>query len=273
MNRYLLLGVAAIALVVSLTGTATATSLAITDPNFANVGTAIPATDIPVDFGSYDDQGNWTSPNDFYNGNVLGGSTWQQVVPGDGSCDAVAWRPSAAAFPGAPANGLHVLASDYQDLTNQGMPPSSSEVAIAQNLSYANPVLGTIQPGLTYTLTVSLGSPIGKKFTGANVGFGDIQSESALPMQEIDGLAGADNGNLVDFSISFNANDVIGPGVSVGDQIAIFLYLSSSGDSADTVATNVRVDVTGGAVPEPSTLALLAAGGLSLLAYAWRKRK
>ena len=35
----------------------------------------------------------------------------------------------------------------------------------------------------------------------------------------------------------------------------------------------IAVGVTAAAVPEPGTLALLAAGLLASLAYAWRKRK
>ena len=203
----------------------------------------------------------------------MDGSRWYRAMvpstPRDG-------LPQAAAFPGAPANGLHVLASDYANLnatTNAGLSGDSTNVSVAQNLSYDNPVLGTLQPGLTYTVTVAFGTAIGQSFGSVTFGFGDITATTSLAQPEIDSLPGAGNGNLVDVSASFSADDMIGVnGQQVGDQLAVFIYLAASTDNCDTVATNVRVDVTG-AVPEPSSLVLLAAGAVSLLAYAWKKRK
>jgi hypothetical protein len=276
----MLLGLAAIVLV-AMTGTATATPLLVYDSNFsyvdpvnnANAPVQAHPTDIPTDFSYYDDQGNWKDVNDYYGNDVTAGHGWQQVVPGDGSVDATGWAPTAAAFPGAPANGLHVLASDYANLNatmGAGLSSDATNVAVAQNLSFDNPVLGTLQPGLTYTVTISFGAAIGQSFGSVHYGFGDITALTAPAMPEVDSLPGAGDGNLVDVSASFNADDQIGVnGQQVGDQLAVFIYMAASDANCDTVATNVRVDVT----PEPSSLVLLAAGAVSLLAYAWRKRK
>ncbi len=48
-----------------------------------------------------------------------------------------------------------------------------------------------------------------------------------------------------------------------------FGFVAQRGSSYELYADNFRI----GAIPEPSTLALLASGLIGLLAYAWRKRK
>jgi hypothetical protein len=59
------------------------------------------------------------------------------------------------------------------------------------------------------------------------------------------------------------------PLIGGSNPVALF-----SGDvSSMNIAGRVAIDsIKIGAVPEPSSIALLVASGLSLLAYAWRKR-
>jgi hypothetical protein len=286
MNRHigLILGLAAIALVATLASTAAATSLVIGNPSFEDVNQAnnanapVPfqATDKPVDFSYYDNQGNWQSVNDYWNG-TLADDQWAQVVGAGGTVDAVGWRPTAAAFPSGltgPASGSKsVLASDYATLTAAGTPPQgAADVAVVQNISVDNPVLGTLIPGATYTLTVAIGCPAGTSFTGATLGIVDGTVGGPIVTPEWDAPLGPGSGVFYDYTCTMTDADWVGKGFSAGDQLGILVYLSSSGaNQCDSVATNVRMDVT--LAPEPSSVVLLVAGALSLLAYAWRKRK
>jgi hypothetical protein len=58
---------------------------------------------------------------------------------------------------------------------------------------------------------------------------------------------------------------------STGNGQLSTMYISSDQSRADVYYDNVSVTV--GAVPEPSSLVLVAVGLVGLLAYAWRKRK
>jgi hypothetical protein len=56
--------------------------------------------------------------------------------------------------------------------------------------------------------------------------------------------------------------------IAAGQSVEVFLQRN-----ADFSADEARISMTISAVPEPSTLALLAGGLVGLIAYAWRKRK
>ena len=56
-----------------------------------------------------------------------------------------------------------------------------------------------------------------------------------------------------------------------GLPLGIWLDMYSAGGNTGVFLDNVRLTST--AVPEPSTLALLAGGLFGLVAYAWKKRK
>ena len=56
----------------------------------------------------------------------------------------------------------------------------------------------------------------------------------------------------------------------VGQQLRVYFAISYGDGSSEFALDNVRIST---AVPEPSSLALLAAGLVGLLCCAWRKRK
>jgi hypothetical protein len=272
MNRHLAmtLGLAVI-LLVAMTGMATATSLIINDPSFENLGypdgTPLPATPTPFQSGNFDGDGtpdgnNWISGNDFYSNDSISGQ-WAQV---NGNDAAVEWRPAAGNFVAPIPDGSQVLGSASN--STWPTPAFGGEVAVTQTLDGANGTLGTLQPHTTYTVTVAIGKVLGLYFDGAYPGIADATSQSAIGNYQMDGWDAPD-GTFQDVSYSFNSDDVIGHGHAVGNKLAVFIDFGGG-----VVIDNVRVTaVTQGEVPEPSSVVLLAAGALSLLAYAWRKRK
>jgi hypothetical protein len=265
MNRHigLILGFAALALVATLASTATATSLIVNDGSFENLGypppdtTKLPATDTPFYTGYFDADQNWVSGNDFYNNETFGGQ-WAMVNGADGG---VEWHPTAANFVAPIPDGSQVLVSCSNSTWPE--PGFGGEIAVEQTLGQANSTLGFVQAHTTYTVTVAVGKILGQTFNGAYPGLADATAGAEIGNANLDRWYAPD-GTFQDVSWSFNSDDVIGHGVSVGDQLAIFIDFGSG-----AVIDNVRVDAT----PEPSSLVLLAAGGLSLLAYGWRKRK
>lgn len=76
-------------------------------------------------------------------------------------------------------------------------------------------------------------------------------------------------GQFSDYALSVSAASVSNPAALVGQSLGIRFYKSNG--STEIEADNFRLD--GSAIPEPGTLALLASGMLGLLAYAWRKRR
>jgi hypothetical protein len=246
--------VAAVALMVAVCGNAAqATSLVINDPSFEDpIG---PPTPVPVLNPPGGNQPDWVMPGN--NGQ------WTQV---NGWDYAVAWRPTAGNFATGVSipDGSQVLAS-VDGTTGVGF---GGDVAITQDLSVRNPILGTLQAHTTYTATIAVGKVLGQSFAGAFVGFADATNGDEIGISAMDSWTAAD-GTFADLSCSFKSDDILGMihgPYKAGDKLTLLIDVGGLG----TVADNVRVDA---AVPEPSTLVLLAAGMISMLAYAWRKRK
>ncbi len=269
----------AVALLAACASTAMATSLAINDPSFENI--VVPATPAPVYYGAglpaAPTNGYWApvvDPTDITQvfAYVSGSNNWVQPIVSGGPGNALAWQPDSTAFaPGSIPDGVNVLATD------------GWESGVVQNLSIANGILGTVQPGATYAVTVSLGVPLGMSFSGASIGFFDLSTQAPFyveydnPSQVGDGNWAGTPGTFYDTTVTETEADLVAnQGFNDNDVIGVLVDISADGTgpgTAGTVADNVRVDVSGVAIPEPSSLALLAAGTLSLLAYAWRKRK
>jgi hypothetical protein len=258
-----LFAVAAVALmVVAFAGTAQATSLVVNDPSFENL--AAPATDAPVVTGYYDGGGNWVSGNDFLNNRTYSGQ-WAQV---NGSDPAVEWQPTAGSFAaGVNPTGSQVLSSYSVDAYPN--PSFGGEAGLLQTLYQANPVLGYLQAGMTYTVTVDAGKVLGQKFEGVYPGFADPDAGGEIGNASLDSWFTTD-GTFQQVSYSFNSDSIIDNNTFyAGDRLAVLIDFGGGG----AVVDNVSVTAVPTTVPEPSTLALLAAGMIGLLAYAWRKRK
>jgi len=263
--------VAAVALmVVAFAGTAQATSLVVNDPSFENL--AVTATDTPIVTGYVNGSGKWVSGNDFLNNGNFSGK-WGQV---NGAPDdvAVTWQPTAGSFNAGVSipDGTQVLASypaaSYPD------PAFGGEVGIIQTLNKANPVLGYLQPDMAYTVTLDVGWSLGgnpdvTNFQGVYPGFVDPDAGGELGNASFDGFSGP-RGTFEEVSYTLYSNDVIDyDSINPGDRLAVMVDFGGYG----AVIDNVRVTAEAVSVPEPSTLVLLAAGMIGLLAYAWRKRK
>ncbi len=266
MNRHMgmFLGLVALVLVAALAcpAAATPTSLVVTNGSFEDP--VLPATPTPYFAGHYGDDGWWVSVNDFFNNGVSSG-LWQQVNGSDG---AVCWRPTDGSFAAPIPDGAQVLGSASND--EWPVADFGNEAGILQTLDQANGALGTLQPHTTYTVTVSVGKVIGQPWEGVYPGFVDVSASGEIGNASLDEWSAAD-GTFQDLSYSFNSDDVIGNGGGVGDELAVFIDFGGAGTVIDNV--RVTVDGPGVVVPEPSTLTLLAAGMIGLLAYAWRKRK
>jgi hypothetical protein len=197
-----------------------------------------------------------------------------------GQSNLVTYHPDTGVLPGSPgtlsppADGQQVLATL----------PGSGEAYAVQWIEPSNPGWGTIQPGRTLTMTATVGVPSAgfgwSGFNGITLGFFDLQAvnEIVSAAVEIDylhqvNIPDGSTGLFFQLSATLDCDASVSggtDGTNYGDTIGMVMV--SGGDG--TMLDNIQLSGTGGPpVPEPSSLALLSAGMLSLLAYAWRKRK
>ena len=191
----------------------------------------------------------------------------------------------------APADGSQCLVntatSSHNDVALLG---PLSGLSIPATFANGDPVgdrNGGLQSRVTYTMTVAVGSALNSTiFDGFAFGFVDSNAGVGVLIQNNEFPAGQNPspGTFTDFTASFNGSDFINVGKITQDDAITPLIILGAGAYMD----NVRISIsetgtaTGGIlmtpsanlveIPEPSTLALLAAGMLSLLAYAWRNR-
>ncbi len=179
------------------------------------------------------------------------------TVTGD---DAAIWNPTSASFHKDASGNLPAPASGAQALLIGG--DYTNPVALYQYVTLA----GGIQAGSTYTATVAFGSPLGQGSAGYAIALTDESADLlAYINPDTSGRIPADTGLFYDKSASFTGDWVA---QNYPNAIGHNLFLAIVGDGG-AVLDNVRLSVTD--VPEPSTLVLLAAGVLGLLAYARRK--
>jgi hypothetical protein len=120
----------------------------------------------------------------------------------------------------------------------------------------------------TYVLSMSLGNngnyatPVVNLYAGGTDGYGT--GGTALTLSGTTGTAPGSN-VWQPWTYTYTTGSTPPSG-----NLEIVLGVTGSGD---VWVDNVALNVTTQSIPEPSTLALLAAGLAGLLAYAWRKRR
>jgi len=210
-----------------------------------------------------------TLANNSFQSNIVGDgaatttiTNWSKELP-DSHLEV--YNPTSADFSGADGNNaLPSPADGSQCVYNNSTVPDA--------ISFYNALRGDnffLEAGMKYTATVAVGRGLtlhGGTFGGVSLGFYDLSGAG-----EVDGnatLIGAPAaGSFQDFSISFNADDIIdNDTVFAGDSMAVRITLQEQ-----TYVDNVRIDAS--PVPEPSTMVLLTSGVLGLLADAWRRRR
>jgi hypothetical protein len=119
--------------------------------------------------------------------------------------------------------------------------------------------------GTTYTVTVAIGQGLQGGFHDVTLGYFDATKGAGVSsVLTISASQAPAPGTFEDFSYSFTPALTGKSPAHVGDQLQVMI-----GMEGQTYVDNVRIDTT----PEPSTLALLTAGLVSLLAFAWQKRR
>ncbi len=187
------------------------------------------------------------------------------TFPGD---DAQIWQPTSTSF--LSAGNLASPASGSQCLLLMG--GSDNTTAVYQYV----PLPGGIQLGATYTVTLAIGSPKDFLHGGYSIVLADAGAdEFAYINDDTTGKVPQETGLFYTKSLSFTGAYVAENYPDALGEAGIYIALAGDGgtgpNGAGTVYDNVQLTASGVTVPEPSTLALLAAGALGLLAYAWRK--
>jgi hypothetical protein len=171
-------------------------------------------------------------------------------------------NPTSAQFHKDASGNLPASASGSQCLVITG--EYTNTVAVEQYVVLP----GGIQPDATYTCTVAFGLPTGVGGAGYAISLNDDDADTlAYVNPDSNGRIPAD-AQFHDITASFT-----GAWCLENDPSAIGenLYIAVVGDGGMCI-DNVRLtETTVASVPEPSTLVLLAAGALSLWAYARRK--
>lgn len=206
-----------------------------------------------------------TLANNSFESNVVGDGAstaaitgWKHVLSGD--THQQVYNPTSADFAGAGGNGT--LPS----------PATGSQCLFDADTTYNDYILENtattsweLTAGTTYTVTVAIGQGLQGGFHDVTLGYFDATKGAGVSsVLTISASQAPAPGTFEDFSYSFTPALTGKSPAHVGDQLQVMI-----GMEGQTYVDNVRIDAT----PEPSTLALLTAGLVSLLAFAWQKRR
>jgi len=209
-------------------------------------------------------------------------------------------NPTSGEFASAGGNGVLPAPADRSQCLKNTATSYQNDVALLGPLSglnipatFANggPSVGNgnggLQSGVTYTMSVAVGCASNSGiFDGFSFGFVDSNAGVGVLIKNNEFPAGQNPspGTFTDFTASFNGSDFINVGKIKQDDAITPMIILGAGAYMDNVRISISetgTDTEGTLmtpaanlmeIPEPSTLALLAAGMLSLLAYVWRNR-
>jgi hypothetical protein len=248
--------VSVMAVVFAPVAVADTVNIPLTDPSFENTPLAAGGTSSdPID----------CSGNIEYN-------TWWTEGYSYSDANPVVWHPTTSSFPG----GLNYPAGSGYPAS----PASGSQCLMMTDIGEAVyqyvPIPGGVQADATYTLSVAIGSPKDFGHGGYTIAINSDDGNNDSLLYDNDDVLGKVPQNtglfyqktvtLTGAYIEENYPD------AMGGNLFIAFYGEGGGgpDRGGLCFDNVQFTVTT-PVPEPSTLALLAAAVVGLLAYGRRK--
>jgi hypothetical protein len=226
---------------------------------------AIPAGAVPIAVPNF----SFESPavaDGFFSGVT---PNWSLASFSGASPNAGAADPTAARYASAGGNDgpLPSPAQGGQALLIElvGSTPSSATVKTSA-------AVATTQTNTVYDLTVAIGNPLGAfALNPGTVGVRLLADGIAVANTSFDGATGIPDGTFLDVSLQFLST-------VAGQDLTIELFQSKAGATGTSAHfDNVRLEATsvapppGSAVPEPSALALVALGGIGLVAITRRR--
>jgi hypothetical protein len=242
------------------TGAASATSIALINPSFEDpaTGTWVPGQDAPYDSVPDGQQSPYPAG-------------WTPASGVDASDNLVERNPTSAEFPGADGNGaLPAPALGSQALFNAStFANNCGEMFDLAGGSGAKQPVVLLEPYVAYHFTVAIGRNLTGPFGGFMLSYADARTSVGTNISFPSDQDPAP-GTFKDYSVLIYGSDLItgkSGAPKAGDQLE-FGFILGPGAYAD----NCRLD-NSLALPEPSTLMMLASGLAGLLAHAWRKRK
>jgi hypothetical protein len=189
-------------------------------------------------------------------------SGWKIMAPGNTYLQV--YNPTSADFASAAGNGvLPSPATGSQCLFDAD---TTSTDYVIESTPTTNWELAA---GKTYTVTVTVGQGLQGTFHGLTMGYFDATKGGGVPaVRTVLPSQAPMPGTFADFSYSFTPLLTGKSPAHVGDELQVMFDMEGQ-----SYIDNVRIDDGSVPVPEPSTSALLTAGLIGLLAYAWRRRR
>lgn len=226
--------------------------LAIFGTALSNVGSA---NSISITNASFEnpklDDGAYTTPKD--------GDGWCSWTSGGGASYII--NPDSSSYASASGSGTPTGANGANLLGIVTGLNVAAETVAWQDVG------STFEDGKTYRLDVA----VGKRLVGlapADTFSISIRTAANTTLAQYNGTADdLTSGAFVDKSVSYTVSNsaVVGSGI----RVMLGLGTGSHGYQQAIDFDNVRLST----IPEPGTLALLTAGVIGLICYAWRKRK